>query len=108
MNLLSFVSSSVSEVIGTLTQEQNLLEELVHAPIQKVIEEISGGVWTGDGATAFVDELNSQFLPTSLNTSETIGGMVTSITNAAEIIEQADAAASAVVDGLVDTFSSIF
>jgi uncharacterized protein YukE len=106
--VLKLVTSKVSDLIGGLTNQQNMIQELVQSPLQSMISEVSGGIWTGDGANAFMDEVNGTFLPTSQNVHDSIGGIRDSISTAQETIEAADSKAAGLVNDLADIFGNIY
>jgi uncharacterized protein YukE len=105
---LKLVTSQVDEVVNQLTQSQNLFEELVQTPIQGMIKSVSDGTWTGDGANAFLEELNQAFLPDIQSVSEGVGTFTSWITQAASAVQQADAEAAKLVEPLVEEFRNIY
>ena len=106
--LFSTVASGVEGVINVLVRQQNALQQQVQRTIQSIIAQVVGGVWVGAGADAFVNELRTEFLPLSASLDGSIGAMVQSVRSAQEIVEQADNAATQVVDAWADFLDSIF
>ena len=106
--LFSTVASGVEGVINVLVRQQNALQQQVQRTIQSIIAQVVGGVWVGAGADAFVNELRTEFLPLSASLDSGIGAMVQSVRSAQEIVEQADNAATQVVDAWADFLDSIF
>jgi hypothetical protein len=95
-------------VINVLVRQQNALQQQVQRTIQAIIAQVVGGVWVGAGADAFVNELRTEFLPLSASLDSGIGAMVQSVRSAQEIVEQADNAATQVVDAWTDFVDAIF
>lgn len=107
--ILKVVTSAVTNIIGGLGKQQNIIQELIQTPIQGMIGQVTGdGIWTGSGADAFVEELNSIFLPDTQNIQDTIKSMSDSISSARDLIEEADKKAASSVGDLIDIFDNIF
>ena len=106
--LFRAVASSVEAVINVLARQQRVLEDQVQRTIQAIIAQVVGGVWVGAGADAFVNELRTEFLPLSASLNSNIGQMIQSVRSAQEVVEQADNAATQVVDAWADLVDAIF
>lgn len=98
----------VDTVLGQLTKQISQLDDFVRAPMQAIIDEIVGGVWVGDGADAFVNELSSIFIPGTDGLKTSVSSIGAGINKAIDIMDQADNKAQSVVDDLVGVFDSIF
>ena len=106
--LLNKAASSVEAVINALVRQQNALEQQVQRTIQAIIAQVVGGVWVGAGADAFVNELQTEFLPLSASLDSSIAQMIQSVRSAEEIVEEADKQASQVADIWGDLVDAIF
>jgi hypothetical protein len=107
--VVKYVASGIDTVLGVFNQQQNIIEQMVQAPLRAMISEVTGGIWTGAGADAFVQELTSDFVPGTQSIFGSIGNVIKSVTNAAESIGSADGSASKQVTGWIeDIVSSIF
>ena len=107
--VLKVVTPAIDSIVGVLGKQQGTIEDMVQAPIQAIIGEVTDGVWTGDGADAFTEECNSIFLPDAASIIDEIGAGMGSITAAVDTIQQADQkAASLVTDDLSELFGGIF
>lgn len=106
--VLKCVTSVVDEVVGQLGQFQSLLGDQVYNPIQSMIGQVNDGIWTGEGANAFVEEANSIFLPTAQQIGGGIGGLIGGITAAVDVMEQADTKAAGLVNDLTMEFENIY
>ncbi len=106
--LLKIARSVLNEVLGQIAQQINVLDDAVRGPIQGMVNEVVGGVWTGRGAEAFVQECSNLFIPETQGIMESCNIMAVSINRAADRMEQADKEARGLVDGLVGVFQGIF
>ncbi len=105
--LMKIAKSVVNEVMGQLTQQMNIISDLVRAPMQGMINEVTGGVWVGQGADAFVNELTNLFIPGSEQLHGSVDLIGKSINRALDIMDDADKKAKGIVDDLAGVFSSI-
>lgn len=87
---LKMDTSAIDDVMGDLMAQQNMLNELIQGPLQAIIGDVTGGVWTGDGANAFVQELSEAYVPGMQNIFSTIGGVQSSVSSAMNMINEAD------------------
>ena len=106
--LLRTATGAVDAVVNVLARQQNALQEQVRGTIQAIIGQVTGGVWIGAGADAFVQELQSEFLPLSASLDNSLGRMIQSVRSAQNIVEQADNQAAQVVDAWTDIVDAIF
>jgi hypothetical protein len=108
-DVLKVVTPAIDSIVGVMGKQQGIMEDMVQAPVQAIIGEVTNGVWTGAGADAFIEECNSIFLPNAASVIDEIGAGMGSITAAVDTIQQADQkAASLVTDGLTELFDGIF
>ena len=106
--LLKMVVPSVSDVIGDITKGKNMLDELVQAPSQSIIKEVTGGMWTGEGAEKFLGEVGNTYLPDLQGMTGQIDDLVGKITSAMSAIQEADSKATRLVEDLRADFESIY
>ncbi|NIM94890.1 MAG: hypothetical protein GTO18_14410 [Anaerolineales bacterium] len=104
--MFRLVRAAVAQVMGTIMQQVNLIEE--------ILSEVSGygsvleGSWIGDDADAFVSEINSRLIPQVRGAIASVGGMHVGIARAVEVIIAADRKARGMVRDLEDVFDGIF
>lgn len=99
---------AVDMVLGQLTQQINVLDDIVRAPMQAMIGEVTGGAWVGQGADAFVNELTNMFIPGTDGLKAGVSGISAGIGNALDLLDEADSKAQGIVGDIVDIFDSIF
>lgn len=61
--LLRFARQVVANVLSQLTQQLNIVQQQALQPMRTMIQQVTGGVWVGDGANAFVQEVSSLMIP---------------------------------------------
>lgn len=107
MSIFSCVMNEVQDVVGQITQQANLVEE-VAGGIRNGMNPIMGGAWTGQGAQAFIEEVQSRLIPEITALIASIGGFGGNIMGAMDIIQQADNDVLGVAGQIADVFDSIF
>ena len=108
MSLFSCVMGDVQDVVGQVVQQANMVEE-VAGQIRGGLGPITtGGAWTGAGARAFTEEVQTRLIPQITALIASIGGFGFNITGAMNIVQQADNDVLGVVGQVTDIFDSIF
>ena len=106
--LLRFARKVVEGVLSKLGNLINQVTEQAYNPMQQMAQAVTGGIWVGKGADAFVEELQSLMMPNTTQITDTIGIFSKNITSAIDVIDQADNAVNNAVNGIADVFGSIF
>lgn len=106
--ILRFARSIVNSSISQITRQISIIEDSVLSPMRGMVNAVVGGIWVGDGADRFVEEMTNEVIPmlvgiTGLNSSYANG-----IKQSMDIMEQAEKQASAAAQQLHDVFNSIF
>jgi hypothetical protein len=105
--LLRVAKMVVQQVMQGLTQQLNVVLEQAYNPMQAVLEQVTGGVWKGVGADAFVEEVSSLELPGVGLIGDQIRGFQANLQRAEEIMEEADKKANQAVRGVDEIFRRI-
>ena len=63
MGIFSFMEDAISGIISSILQQFNFIQDLITAPLRGMISQVTGGMWKGDGANKFVDEMTNQVIP---------------------------------------------
>ena len=84
------------------------VEQAAMAPLRAIIGQVTGGVWKGDGADKFVQELSTMMIPGVGRVSAQITRLNANLQRAIQVMDQADAQVSSFAKGLGDTFGGIF
>jgi uncharacterized protein YukE len=103
--LLRFARKVVEGVLSQLTQQLHAVQEMALAPMRAMVQQVVGGVWRGEGANAFVDEVNSLMIPDITRVAETITGMSSNLHFAQSVIDRADEEVDRLIKSrIVDAF----
>lgn len=105
--VLKFARSIVDQVAGQILQQTGIVED-VSNQFRSLIQPIMDGAWTGQGADAFVDEVQSRLIPEIMALIASIGGFSVNLNFATDTIDQADAKSNNLVENLGDIFDRVF
>ena len=106
--LLRFARQVVANALSQLTQQFNIVQQQALAPMRQMIQQVTGGVWVGDGANAFVQEVSSLMIPGVGKVGENITTMQRNLNHAIEVMDRADQQVNGMVRGLADVFGGIY
>lgn len=107
--LLRFARAEVDRVIGKLTQQVNIVEELAHGPMRAMVKEVEGGqLWRGRGADAFVRDVSTMMVPGVGKIKDQVQTFQGNLQRASQTIEQADQQAQRLINECVDKFDTIY
>jgi uncharacterized protein YukE len=106
--LLRFARQVVQNILGQLMQQFNVVQEQALSPMRAMVQQVTGGVWIGEGANAFVEEVSSLMIPGVGKVGEQITTMQRNLNHAVETMDQADSQVTGLVNGLSDVFSNIY
>lgn len=106
--LIRIARSVVQNVLSQLTKQLNVVQEQAFSPMQAMVQQVTGGVWVGKGADAFVEEVSSLMMPGVGRIGEGIGTYSRNIQNALDVMDRADEQVSGVARGIADIFGAIF
>jgi len=107
-SLLRFARHVVHGVMNQINQQMNTIRESAMTPINQMVQQVTGGIWRGKGADAFVQEMQSEVLPAFANLLTGVGNTHNHINRATEIMNTADSNCASKVGSLVDVFRGIF
>jgi len=116
--MFSFIFDAIDSVLGQITSFANQIQDQVYSPIDGFVNEVMNGVWRGNGANSFVQEMREVVMPEVANLVASIagggggggfGGAFTGLINqAVGIIGELDDAISGIGNAIGDVFDSIF
>ncbi len=107
MSIFSCVLGEVQDVIQQVTQQANQVEEVV-GRIRSGMGPVEGGGWVGEGADAFISEVQTRLIPEMMALIASVMGFGGGIGSALGLIQQADNDVFGVVGNVADVFDSIF
>jgi hypothetical protein len=100
----SAVRSATQQVQGQIS----ITSESVMNPLRQVVSQVVGGVWKGGGADAFVEEINTIFLPTLQQLVQSVTRMNSHITYAIDVMDRAEQQATGVANQMGETFRNVY
>jgi hypothetical protein len=108
MSIFSFMSDAISGIVSSILQQFNFIQDLITAPLKQMISQVTGGIWKGEGANKFVDEMTSEVIPmlaSILTGGQAFAGGIKKGQDHMETIFQQ---ATNMAQGLFDQFNNIF
>jgi len=106
--LLRFARQVVANVTAQLNQQFNVVEQMALAPVRAIIGQVTGGVWKGEGANRFVEELSRMTIPGIGQVGNHIKTLNGNLQRAVTVMDQADAQVTSLAKGLGDVFGAIY
>ena len=106
--IFKFFRGMVNGIINQIMQQVNVIQDAVTSPLKTMVNQVLGGVWKGDGATRFTDEMLNDVIPALVNIANTNNNFGGAIKKAMERMEQAEQFATSKVQPLFDVFNRIF
>lgn len=107
-SMLRFARNVVQNVTSQLTQQQQMVEQMALAPVRAIMGQVTGGVWKGEGADKFVQELSTMMVPGIGRVGSQITNFNKNLQRAIQVMDQADQQVSSLAKGLADKFGGIF
>ena len=105
--LLRFALGPVNSIMGQFTGLLNMVQDLALAPIRAIIQKVVGGMWIGEGADAFVEELSTIMVPGVGAVMDNITWLNNGLRRASELITAADDECLPLVNEAADMFAGI-
>ena len=107
-HLLRLVRSAVGQVVGGIQQWHGIIEVEIRQQVQAMIDEVVGGIWVGEGATRFVEELNTIVIPDTDCVLEACTDYVTAITSSVGVIDNLENEICSIVGNLETVYPPIY
>ncbi len=106
--ILKIARSVVNHVISSINAQVNIIQDAVTAPLKGFVQQVTGGIWKGDGSVRFVNEMTSEVIPQLASIGSINLGFGSAIRKALDFMDQADKQAASKANELFDVFSKIF
>ncbi len=107
-SIFRFARQIVGNIISQLTQQINIIQEQAAEPMQAMVQQVMDGVWTGQGADAFVAEITEFMIPDVNKIAEEINIFSGNVNSSISTMDAADAQVTGIVNSLGDLFDGIF
>jgi hypothetical protein len=99
--LIRIARSILNNVLSQLTQQFNVIEDQALSPMRAIIQQVTDGMWIGEGANAFVEEVSNLMIPGVGQVGEHISTMSKNLQFARDTIERADEEVDRLVKGRI-------
>ncbi|MEI6291668.1 MAG: hypothetical protein WCP19_14690 [Chloroflexota bacterium] len=106
--LFSFVDDMISGIISQILQQVNIVQDAVTAPLRGIVNQVLAGVWKGDGANKFANEMTSEVIPMLVNILTGTTNYSNAIKKSHDAMNQAFQQAASQAQTLFDVFNGIF
>ena len=106
--LIRLARRILQSVITQLNQQFDIVEDQALNPMRMMIQAVTGGIWIGASADAFVNEVSSIMIPEVGVVGHNITTINGNIQTAIEILDQADQQVTSMVNNLGDVFERVF
>lgn len=106
--ILKIARSVVNHVISMITSQVNIIQDAVTSPLRSMVQQVTNGIWKGDGSVRFVQEMSSEVIPSLVNIGSVNMGFGNAIKKALDFMDQADRQAASKANELFDVFGKIF
>jgi hypothetical protein len=106
--LFSYLDEVVSGIVSNILSQFSFIQDLITAPLRAMIAQVLGGVWKGDGANKFVNEMTQEVIP--MLASILTGGtsFANNIKKSQDHMAEGFQQASSIAQTLFDSFNNIF
>lgn len=108
MSIFSFIEDAVSGIISSILSQFNGIMDLILTPLRAMVQQVVGGVWKGEGANRFVNEMTSQIIPMLANLLTGGQNFAGGIKKSQEHMLTGFGQATKIASGLFDVFNDIF
>ena len=105
--ILRIARSVVNSVMSIITSQVNLIQDAITSPLRSMVGQVTGGIWKGDGAERFVNEMTSEVIPQLVSIGSMNMGFGNAIKKALDFMDIADRQATSKANELVDIFGKI-
>jgi hypothetical protein len=106
--LFKWVEDLVGNVINQILQQVNIIQDAVTSPLKGLVQQVTGGIWKGDGSVRFVNEMTSEVIPMLVNIMGFNTNYANAIKKSQDRMQQAVKQATAQAQTLFDVFNQIF
>ena len=106
--LMKLARQVLQGILSQLMNQLNVVEQQALQPLRQMIQEVTNGIWIGEGANAFVEEIQNMMIPDTTKITQHIRTVHTNLQFAQQVIDQADTKVSRLVKSrLHDAFKFI-
>jgi hypothetical protein len=106
--MFSFLEDAISGIISSILNQFNFIQDAVTAPLRAFVNQVMAGMWKGNGAQKFVDEMTSLVIPMIASILTGTQNYANAIKKSQDHMMQGFQQAASIAQSLFDPFSNIF
>lgn len=106
--LFKWVEDLVGDVVNQILSQVNIVQDAVTAPLRSLVAAVLAGMWKGDGANRFVQEMTDEVIPMLVNIMGINTNFANAIKKSQQQMAQATQQATSQAQTLLDVFGGIF
>jgi len=108
MSIFNFISSQILGSVGQIVKQGDMFNSGVVDPLKGIVNNVSGGIWKGDGSVRFTTEMTEVVLPMLATLLVSNSSFATGIKKSHDRMMDAFKQSASMANTLNDVFSSIF
>jgi len=98
----------VDGVINQIISQVKVIEDAVTSPLRAAVGQVMGGIWKGDGANKFAEEMTTEVIPMLVNIMNINNRYSSAIRRSVERMNQAEQQAAQAANTLMEVFGQIY
>lgn len=106
--ILKLIFSSVDGVMSLIRKLLGRVTQEITSPLNQMVNDVTGGIWKGDGANRFVNEMKSEVLPGLMAIVGVNTSFMGAVQKSMDAFRTAEKQATSKANDLVDIFGNIF
>lgn len=106
--LFKWVEDLVGDVVNQILSQVNIIQDAVTAPLRSLVSAVLAGMWKGEGANRFVQEMTDEVVPMLVNIMGINTNFANAIKKSQQQMNQAVQQATSQAQSLLDVFGGIF
>jgi hypothetical protein len=107
-SIFQMITDQVEGAIKTITTAANNVEQEVTNPVKNMVGLVQGGIWKGDGANRFMQDMTSQIIPMLASLMTVNLNFGNAFSQAESRMGQALTESTRLANTLNDVFNAIF
>ncbi len=106
--LFKWVEDLLADVINQILAQVNIVQDAVTSPLRALVNAVMAGMWKGQGAERFAQEMTNEVIPMLVNIMGINTNFANAIKKSQDQMQQAVNQATAQAQTLLDVFGGIF
>jgi hypothetical protein len=106
--LFSFFDDVIGGIVGNILKQFDFIQTAVTNPLRGLVNNVTQGIWKGNGANKFVAEMTNQIIPMIASILTGTQNYANAIKKSQEHMLQGFQQAANIAQNLVEDFTNIF